>query len=298
MRDNLPFPIIEIEEKFYQLDLSETLDDKNRTIREIAELIPWQYSIIEIVDSFKNASLRISSRQFALAIQIQRTNFRLKRLAKRGNGTNYDDLEEASFLLSGMGDIFSSYSDFKKELDRLAFRLKELFELNKEILSDDVKVHLLSRVLFQESGFIGNQDSYGDPNNSYLTRVIQSKKGIPISLSVVYLLVANRLRLPVYGTNIPLHFILQYESENFTTFIDPFHGGILLEKSTCEKFLRANGYEDVSKFFDKTGTLSILKRMYRNLIHIYRKNGQREMERVLTKQLQILENKEGNAFTV
>ncbi len=298
MRDDFPFSILEIEEKFYQLEFSNTLEEKNQIIRRIAEIIPWQYPIIEVVDLFKNASLRISGRQSALAIQIQRTNLRLKRLAKRGNGTNYDDLEEASFLLSGMGDIFSSYKDFKQELDRLAFRLKELFELNREILTDDVKVHLLSRVLFQESGFVGNQDSYSDPNNSYLTRVIQSKRGIPISLSVVYLLVANRLKLPIYGTNIPLHFILQYESENFTTFIDPFHGGVLLEKETCEKFLRANGFDDVSKFFDKTGTLSILKRMYRNLIHIYRKNGQREMERVLTKQLQILENKEGTTFTV
>lgn len=298
MNDDIPFSILEIEEMFYKLEFSGSNEEKTKIIGQIAECIPWQYSIIEVIDSFRNATLRLSGRQFALPVQIQRTNSRLKRLAKKGNGINYDDLEEASFLLSGMGDVFSSYRDFKIELDKLAFRLKELFELNKEILTDYVKVDLLSRVLFQESGYVGNQDSYGDPNNSYLTRVIQSKKGIPISLSVVYLLVANRLKLPIYGTNIPLHFILHYESEHFSTYIDPFHGGVLLEKETCEKFLRANGFADVSKFFDKTGTLSILKRMYRNLIHIYRKNGQREMERVLTKQLQILENKEGSTFTV
>ncbi len=298
MQDDFPFSVLDIEEKFFQLDFSSSNEEQSKIIRQLAEMIPWQYSVIDAIDLFKNAGLRIAGRQFALPIQIQRTNIRLKRLAKKGNGINYDDLEEASFLLSGMGDVNSSYRDFKSELDRLAFRLKELFELNKEILTDDVKVHLLSRVLFQESGYVGNQDAYGDPNNSYLTRVIQSKKGIPISLSVVYLLVSNRLKMPIYGTNIPLHFILYYESENFSTFIDPFHGGVLLEKETCEKFLRANGFDDVSKFFDKTGTLTILKRMYRNLIHIYRKNGQREMERVLTKQLQILENKEGTTFTV
>ncbi|MCE9499425.1 MAG: transglutaminase-like domain-containing protein [Leptospira sp.] len=287
----LPFSIEEIEEKFYELEFSKP-ESKMKHVRQIASKIPWQYSLIEIIDSFKDPTLRISGRQAVGAIHIERTNTCLVALGKKGNASHYNDLEQGVFLLSGMGDFYTSYREFKAELDRLAYRLDELFELNKAILTDDVKVHLLSRVLFQEEGFMGNQKFYNDPDNSYITKVLKTKMGIPISLSAVYLLIANRLNLPVYGTNMPLHFILQYESETYSTYIDPFHGGVLLERDTCEKFLNSNGYKVTSHFFAKTSTLNILKRMYRNLIQIYKQTGPREMETILTKQLSLLESKQ------
>jgi regulator of sirC expression with transglutaminase-like and TPR domain len=193
------------------------------------------------------------------------------------------------FLLSLIGDPTADYFLFKSELDRIAIRLGELFELNKPILSEDVKVHLLSRVLHQEEGFNGNQIFYHNPDNSYISKVVNSKFGIPISLSVIYILVGMRQNLPLFGVNLPLHFMVYYEGRDFSTFIDPFNGGVLVDRETCLKFLEANGYKESPDFFSKASTLSILRRMYNNLLLIYKKMGDKLMEELLAKQLSILE---------
>ena len=100
-----------------------------------------------------------------------------------------------------------------------------------------------------------------------------------------------RLGLPLYGINLPLHFMLYYESNDFNSFVDPFNAGVLIDKQTCIRFLEANGYKDIPEYFSKASTLTILKRMYNNLINIYKKTGPEEMEMLLLKQLTILENK-------
>jgi regulator of sirC expression with transglutaminase-like and TPR domain len=277
-----------IELSLFELEFS---DESNRDsiIKFIASLLPWQTPIIEIIDDLKNSSLRLTARRFLRDLQVEMINFHLKSIAAKGHTNHYSDLEKSVFLLSLIGDPTADYFLFKSELDRIAIRLGELFELNKPILSEDVKVHLLSRVLHQEEGFNGNQIFYHNPDNSYISKVVNSKFGIPISLSVIYILVGMRQNLPLFGVNLPLHFMVYYEGRDFSTFIDPFNGGVLVDRETCLKFLEANGYKESPDFFSKASTLSILRRMYNNLLLIYKKMGDKLMEELLAKQLSILE---------
>ena len=67
----------------------------------------------------------------------------------------------------------------------------------------------MNTVLFDELGFHGNHDDYYDPANSYLHQVLQRKRGIPISLSVLYMCVGARLGLKMVGVNAPGHFLLR-----------------------------------------------------------------------------------------
>jgi regulator of sirC expression with transglutaminase-like and TPR domain len=281
----------EIEKFFYELHFG-SLENQEDVIKKIVKNIPWDLSISKIIDNFHDSSLRMSSRKLIPTINFELVSLHLKKISSKGHKNSYNDLEKSVFLLSLMGDPNADYQIFKKKLDDLAFRLEELFELNKSILTDEVKVHLLSRVMHQEEGFNGNQIFYHNPDNSYLTKVIKSKYGIPISLAILYMLVGHRLNLPLFGVNIPLHFMISYETENFQTFIDPFNSGVLLDKETCLKFLEANGYRDSKNFFSKASTLSILRRMYNNLILIYKKLGEVEMEEKFSKQLILLENKQ------
>ncbi len=80
-------------------------------------------------------------------------------------------------------------------------------------------------VLFVEEGFQGNTEDYYDPRNSYLNEVIDRKTGIPISLSVLYWAVAERLGLEMAGVNLPAHFMLRVGRGDETIFVDPFHSG-------------------------------------------------------------------------
>ncbi|TGL33827.1 transglutaminase [Leptospira koniambonensis] len=286
----VPFPPDKIEDKFYQLEFS-SLQDKSRIIKEIASMIPWQVRVQEIADELKDPTLRVFARSVSAEVHSERISYRYSILAEKGHPNHYDDLEEGVFLLSSVIDSDLSYLEFRTYLDKIAIRVEELVDLNEDLASDEVKVHFLTRVLSQEEGFGGNHDQYEDPNNSYLHKVFSSKKGIPISLSVIYLLVAHRLELPLYGVNMPLHFLLHFESSEFQTYIDSYHGGVMLDRSTCIRFLKANGFQAHERYFTHASSLTILKRMFRNLIHIYRKKEDRDMEKILSRHLLALDNK-------
>jgi regulator of sirC expression with transglutaminase-like and TPR domain len=274
----------------YDWEIAPT-EKKRFILKMIASRIPWQMSVDQATEEVKDPLLRVMARTVSPDIFRHRIRHSFFKLTLRGNSGHYKDLEESAVQLSSIGFPNQNYAEIKKELDRLALRVSELFDEHEGHLTEEMKVQILCQVLFHEEGFVGNLQNYNDPSNSYLFHVLKSRLGIPISLSVVYLLVAQRLGLPLYGTNLPLHFLLQYESDTYFTYIDPFHGGVLLDRFTCEKFLEANGFPLSPKYFTKASTLSIIKRMCRNLIHIYREKSSKEMEEQISEQLSILESR-------
>lgn len=86
----------------------------------------------------------------------------------------------------------------------------------------------LHEVLFEEEGFQGNTDDYFNPNNSYLPRVLQTRRGIPVTLTLLYKGVAEPLGLQVEGINAPGHFLARVYLEEGSLLIDPFYGGRIL----------------------------------------------------------------------
>ncbi len=102
----------------------------------------------------------------------------------------------------------------------------------------------LHDVLFEEEGFLGNLDDYYIPSNSYLPFVLDSHRGIPITLSLVYKVVAERAGLGVVGVNSPGHFLVRVRDESKWMIIDPFSGGDVL--TTME------AYERIEKLTGRT----------------------------------------------
>jgi regulator of sirC expression with transglutaminase-like and TPR domain len=131
-------------------------------------------------------------------------------------------------------------------------------------------------VLFVEEGYRGNTGDYYDPRNSYLNEVIDRKTGIPISLSVLYWRLAERLGLPVAGVNLPAHFMLRVGGEADTTiFVDPFHDGALLDHDGCRKQISRLLGQSVTLNDDQLApcpTRQVVARMLRNLKSIYLQN--------------------------
>lgn len=130
-------------------------------------------------------------------------------------------------------------------------------------------------VLFVEEGYHGNVDDYYDPRNSYLNEVIDRKTGIPISLSTLYWTLADRLGLEMAGVNLPWHFMLRVGEDEATIFVDPFHGGSLLDRDGCRRA--------ISEILRKPVRLTerqlapcrieqVVSRMLRNLKAIYFRN--------------------------
>ena len=176
------------------------------------------------------------------------------------------DLEEGAFLIARFRYPDLDLKAYQEQLDEIASMVsKQLVQVKapRTILSK------LNRCLFDELGFRGNIQQYYDPDNSYINRVLDRKTGVPISLSVVYLLVAGRLGLPVTGIGLPGHFILRYEAPGFSTYLDAFNHGQILSRRDCLQFLKTSGYNGEEDHLDPTTNRDIILRMLRNLINIY-----------------------------
>lgn len=96
------------------------------------------------------------------------------------------------------------------------------------------RVETLTRYLFHEQGFTGNERDYYDPRNSYLNEVLVRRTGLPITLSVVAIVVGSRAGLEVTGVGLPGHFIAKAVERGQEILFDPFHGGRVLSVSDCE----------------------------------------------------------------
>src|SRR6266851_3953288 len=127
-------------------------------------------------------------------------------------------------------------------------------------------VSTANQYLFEELGFAGNTADYYNPANSCLNEVLTSKTGIPITLSVVYLEIARRLSRPVFGIGLPGHFVVQYDDGLYSTYIDPFHGGALLDAAQCHELAQTDGNPAA---LARVNTRHIVARMINNLRGIY-----------------------------
>lgn len=194
-------------------------------------------------------------------------------------------LEDGAFLIARYAYPTLDVAAYRQQLDTMA---KEIRARIVERASGEETVTALNRYVFTEQGFKGNTKNYYEVENSYLNRVIDRRVGIPISLSVVYLLIGQRLGLPFHGIGMPGHFLVKYDSERYKIFIDCFNGGALLTEKNCARFLTEAGYGFDEKYLQKSPTRAILSRMFKNLLAIYSKMDEPVKTARLTRFIEIL----------
>ena len=138
--------------------------------------------------------------------------------------------------------------------------------------SSRAKMAHLHQVLFEELGFRGDTENYFDPRNSFLPNVLECKRGMPITLSLVYKLVAERIGLRVCGLNTPGHFLVRLKTEDEQMIVDPFFGGELLSPTEVSaRILQVTGSKEMAAESDyETVThRQWVARILANLIHIF-----------------------------
>ncbi len=174
------------------------------------------------------------------------------------------ELDRAALELAAIEypDLDSSAS--MAELDRIAFTIAD----RATDLSDgECFVETTNRYLFQELKFQGNSADYYHADNSCLNRVLETRTGIPLTLSLIYMEVARRLAKPVVGIGLPGHFVVRYEDEGYSAFIDPYHGGRLLDESGCAQLAQTeNLTRDLLTPVDRR---YVVMRMVNNLRQVY-----------------------------
>jgi len=176
------------------------------------------------------------------------------------------DLEVASWLVAKTRYPEMDKAAYTTRIDQMAQELRERLT-GRETPRSTIEV--CNHYLFRTLGFRGNRQDYYDPDNSYLNRVLDRRLGIPISLSVLYLLLARRLHLPLIGINMPAHFLLKWQSATTNFFFDPFHEGELLDEADCRELCKRLGVAFNPLFLTPTTPQIVLLRMCNNLQAIY-----------------------------
>ena len=179
------------------------------------------------------------------------------------------NLARASLLFAQyLGDPFETHL-YLNRLHQFAATIRPACE---EATTDAAKLDRLNTFIFEELNFSGNSADYYHPDNSFLNRVLDSRQGIPITLSVVYLEIGWLLGLPVFGVNMPGHFLVGYEGRHFATVIDVFNGGRLLNDEALLELAQlpeAELGQFKRELLRPTAKKTILLRMLNNLKHSY-----------------------------
>lgn len=159
------------------------------------------------------------------------------------------------------------------------------------------QIKLMNHVFYSIYGFSGNTTNHRDPQNSYLSQVLESKRGNQISLAIIYAIIAQKLDIPVYGVNLPQHFILAYMDESQETefeggilfYINAFNKGFIFGRRDVDMFLKQLNLKFDKQFYEPCSNTDIIKRVIRNLISAYEHAGSSEKVDELNDLLGILD---------
>ena len=176
------------------------------------------------------------------------------------------DLEQGAWLLAQTQYPEINVLGYQALLDSFTGELQSRLE---RISKPDRILETINEYLFEELGFVGNEENYYDPENSYLNRVLDRRTGNPINLCVLYLLVAKRLRLPVVGIGLPGHFICRFQSSATELYIDAFNRGRVLTKADCVQYLLKGNYSVRDEYLAAVSPRRLLLRICGNLHQIH-----------------------------
>ncbi len=169
-----------------------------------------------------------------------------------------------------------------------AIRRDVWLELNNNQTAFE-QVKIFNRVFFGVHGFHGDTKTFNSPVNSYINTVLESKKGNPLSLCLIYSVVAQSLDMPIYGVNLPNHFVLAYMDQKRSSFmineqnefgvlfyINAFSKGVIFDTNEIKDFLNENKLSYNREFFEPCSNSTIMKRMFSNLIASFQQIGNAE----------------------
>lgn len=183
-------------------------------------------------------------------------------------------LLEGILLLNRVGYPDLDILEVKQTINEI--KLKVWLELHYDLTSFE-KVKIINHILFQVFNLKPSSEFYHHPDNSYLNQALLRKTGNPITLSIIYLIIAEMLDIPIKGINVPQHFMLAYVDESETLrfdtdvlfYINAFNNGAVYSHDHVSQYIKSLGLKPNEEFTEPCNNIEILKRCCRNLIYSY-----------------------------
>ncbi len=192
-------------------------------------------------------------------------------------------------LLEGLW-IVATYQYPDLSLDKLKQDVEQLFyDVWVDFKTDmhpDEQVKSMNMAFFSKLKFAPNTKHFHSPANSMINQVLESRRGNPITLCVLYMLIAKRLNLPVYGVNLPNLFVLTYKNSSGVQFyINVFNRGLVFTTKDIDQYIDQLNIKRLDTFYQPCTNVDIVRRVLRNLTLAFEKTGDservREVEQIL-----------------
>lgn len=197
-----------------------------------------------------------------------------------------DDLIKGIWLIACYQYPDLDLRKIKKEVDKIYY---EVWLSHRNYASPHDKIKNINNILFTKLGFSSNTQNFHSPSNSMINIVLESRKGNPISLCVVYMLVAQKLKMPIYGINLPNIFILTYKTDDTQFYINAFNRGLIFSKPEIDNYVAQLNIPPNDRFYQPCSNLEIIQRVIRNLIVAFEKLNEEEKAQELSKLLKVLD---------
>ena len=183
-------------------------------------------------------------------------------------------LKKEASVLEGMF-LCAKYNYPNLELLSIKQQIKQL-ALDAAEFHDDSQhpydqIRAFNRFFFTKNRFKANRKNFHNANNSFLNVVLESRMGNPLTLSVIYMLVAQQLGMPVYGVNFPNLFILTYKGVEEQFYINVYSSGLIFTTSDVDDYLDQLKLPKEEQFYKPCTDLEIVSRNMRNLVSAYKK---------------------------
>lgn len=175
--------------------------------------------------------------------------------------------------------------DEKYVSDRLEIIKRDIWlELNSNLTALE-KVKVINHILFDVHGFSGNKVNIDAPQNLFINNMLESRKGNHLSMGILYIIIAQKLGVPIFGVDLPQHFVLAYvdeihdekyvlANENEVLFyINPFNKGAVFTRREIELFIKHLKLKSKPGFYKPCDNVVVLRRVFDNLKTAFNKQG-------------------------
>ena len=262
---------------------------RNRVKDQLIEIGEDAIPFLEIAAKTENLQVKSKALEVIEAIIPKQLLKKFGELARNSTEGCWS-LETGVILLAKFGYPSEDPDGISQALDQLAEEASDQVKNNK---SPEQAVRALTRFLFFDKGFKGNKTNFFDPDNTYFSRMLEKRKGIPITLSTLCIFVGQRLELPIVGVGLPGHYIAKYDSLTQPIYFDPFDDGRIITQKDCAKLTEKMGYHFEEHYLGAATNKETLARMMNNLIMVYKKNSLLEKVDYLTSFIKALSGDSG-----
>ena len=267
------------------------LDDEDKEVLTHVEqkIISLGDSIIPFLENEWETNFNpvVQKKLEELIHTLQFDSLKAKMLAWKEAGAT--DLLEGMWLVATYQYPDLMLEKLKKELEQIYYEAWLDF---KSDLHPFDQIKILNNVLFTKLKFGANTKNFHSPSNCMINIVLDSKKGNPISLCMIYMLVANKLKMPVYGVNLPNLFILTHKTKEAQFYINVFNKGLIFSKSDIDNYIAQLNLSPSDIFYQPCSHLDIVKRVLRNLTMSFEKTGDADKVEEIKILLQLISDSE------